>query len=103
MGLLSFNQLPIPIAMLIVVAIGAAIGVINGVIVSKMGVNAFIATLGTGTIVVGLNYAGSGRNTSGSPPNLREFTNVAIGRLWGVPAPRADHGGRADHSLGSTS
>jgi len=54
-GLLSFNQLPIPIAFLIVVAIGAAIGIINGVIVSKMGVNAFIATLGTGTVVVGLN------------------------------------------------
>ena len=83
-GLLSFNQLPIPVAMLIVVAIGAAIGVINGVIVSKMGVNAFIATLGTGTVVVGLNYAYSG----GIPLQLthsREFTNVAIGRLWGVP------------------
>jgi ribose transport system permease protein len=83
-GLLSFNQLPITIAFLIVVSIGAAIGVINGVVVSKMGVNAFIATLGTGTIVVGLNYAYSG----GIPLQLthsREFTKVAIGRLWGVP------------------
>ena len=43
-GLLSFNQLPIPVAMLIVIAIGAVIGIINGVIVSKLGVNAFIAT-----------------------------------------------------------
>ena len=83
-GLLSFNQLSIPIALLIVVATGAAIGVVNGVIVSKMGVNAFIATLGTGTVVVGLNYAYSG----GIPLQLthsREFTQVAIGRLWGVP------------------
>jgi ribose transport system permease protein len=83
-GLLSFNQIPIPIAFLIVVSIGGAIGVINGVVVSKMGVNAFIATLGTGTIVVGLNYAYSG----GIPLQLthsREFTEVAIGRLWGVP------------------
>jgi ribose transport system permease protein len=83
-GLLSINQLPIPIALLIVVSIGAAIGVVNGVIVSKMGVNAFIATLGTGTVVVGLNYAYSG----GIPLQLshsREFTQVAIGRLWGVP------------------
>ena len=49
-----------------------------------MGVNAFIATLGTGTVVVGLNYAYSG----GIPLQLthsREFTDVAIGRLWGVP------------------
>jgi ribose transport system permease protein len=83
-GLLSFNQLPIPIALLVVVAIGAAIGVVNGVIVSKMGVNAFIATLGTGTVVVGLNYAYSG----GIPLQLthsRQFTQVAIGRLRGVP------------------
>jgi ribose transport system permease protein len=83
-GLLSFNQLPIPLAILVVVAIGAVIGVINGVIVSKLGVNAFIATLGTGTLVVGLNYAYSG----GIPLQLthsREFTDVAIGRFWGVP------------------
>jgi ribose transport system permease protein len=83
-GLLSFDQLPIPIAMIIVIGIGAAIGVINGVIVSKMGVNAFIATLGTGTVVVGLNYAYSG----GVPLQLthsREFTYLAIGRFWGVP------------------
>ena len=53
-GLLSSNQLPIPVAMLIVIAIGAVIGIINGVIVSKLGVNAFIATLGTGTVVVGM-------------------------------------------------
>ena len=50
-GLLSFNQLPIPLAIPVVVAIGAVIGVINGVIVSKLGVNAFIATLGTGTLL----------------------------------------------------
>jgi ribose transport system permease protein len=83
-GLLSFNQLPIPLAILVVVAIGAVIGVINGVVVSKLGVNAFIATLGTGTLVVGLNYAYSG----GIPLQLthsREFTDVAIGRFWGVP------------------
>ena len=79
-GLLSFNQLSIPLAALIVVVIGAAIGIINGVIVSKLGVNAFIATLGTGTVVVGLNYAYSG----GVPLQLthsRDFVNVAIGRL----------------------
>ena len=83
-GLLSFNQLSIPLAALIVVVIGAAIGIINGVIVSKLGVNAFIATLGTGTVVVGLNYAYSG----GVPLQLthsRDFVNVAIGKLWGVP------------------
>jgi ribose transport system permease protein len=83
-GLLSFNQLSIPLAVLTVVVIGALIGIVNGVIVSKLGVNAFIATLGTGTVVIGLNYSYSG----GVPLQLthsREFVNVALGRLWGIP------------------
>jgi ribose transport system permease protein len=83
-GLLNAGQLPIPIAILSVVAVGTCIGVVNGFIVSKVGVNAFIATLGTGTIVVGLNYAYSG----GIPLQLtqsREFTGVAIGRIHGMP------------------
>jgi ribose transport system permease protein len=83
-GILSAGQLPIPLAMLVVVGIGTLIGIVNGIIVSKIGVNAFIATLGTGTVVVGLNYAYSG----GMPLQLRqqrEFTDIAIGRLWGIP------------------
>jgi ribose transport system permease protein len=83
-GLLSANQLQIPVAIIIVVGVGALIGIANGIIVSKVGVNAFIATLGTGTIVVGLNYAYSG----GIPLQLthsRELTSIAIGRFFGVP------------------
>ena len=83
-GLLSDSQWPMPIAILAVIALGAVIGVVNGVIVSKIGVNAFIATLGTGTIVVGLNYAYSG----GIPLQLNHsfgFTSISLGRLVGVP------------------
>jgi ribose transport system permease protein len=83
-GLLSRNQWPIPVAILVVVAIGLGIGILNGVIVSKLGVNAFIATLGTGTVVVGLNYAYSG----GIPLQLthsQSFTGISLGRFGGVP------------------
>jgi len=83
-GLLSLSQLPIIAAIVIVIAVGMLIGIVNGIIVSKVGVNAFIATLGTGTIVVGLNYAYSG----GIPLQLthsREFTAIALGRLAGIP------------------
>jgi ribose transport system permease protein len=83
-GLLSFTQLPIPLAILAVVGVGVLIGIVNGIIVSKIGVNAFIATLGTGTVVVGLNYA----YTGGIPLQLThstEFTNIAIGRIAGIP------------------
>jgi len=83
-GLLSNGHWPIPLAILAVIGVGIVIGVVNGVIVSKIGVNAFIATLGTGTVVVGLNYAYSG----GIPLQLSHamsFTDIAIGRFWGVP------------------
>ena len=83
-GLLSYSGLSIPLAIMLVVGLGTLIGIVNGIVVSKIGVNAFIATLGTGTIVVGLNYAYSG----GIPLQLtqsREFTNIAIGRIAGVP------------------
>ena len=83
-GLLSSSGLAIPLAIVLVVGLGTIIGIINGIVVSKIGVNAFIATLGTGTIVVGLNYAYSG----GIPLQLtqsREFTSIAIGRIAGVP------------------
>jgi ribose transport system permease protein len=82
-GLLS-GGMAIPVAIVLVIALGSLIGIVNGIVVSKIGVNAFIATLGTGTIVVGLNYAYSG----GIPLQLsqsREFTNIAIGRIAGVP------------------
>lgn len=83
-GLLSFSGLSIPVAIVLVVGLGTLVGIVNGIVVSKIGVNAFIATLGTGTIVVGLNYAYSG----GIPLQLtqsREFTGIAIGRIAGVP------------------
>lgn len=75
---------PIPGAIAAVIGVGVIIGIVNGIIVSKVGVNAFIATLGTGTVVVGLNYAYSG----GIPLQLTRamsFTNISIGRIWGVP------------------
>jgi ribose transport system permease protein len=83
-GLLGNESMPIPVAIPIVLVIGLALGFLNGFIVSKIGVNAFIATLGTGTVIVGLNYAYSG----GIPVQLkanREFLSIAFGRLFGIP------------------
>jgi ribose transport system permease protein len=83
-GLLSYNQLPIPVAVLAAIAVGMVVGVVNGIVVSKVGVNAFIATLGTGTIMVGVNYAYS-RGVPLQLTHSREFTDISIGRIGGVP------------------
>ena len=60
----DFGVVPIPMVILLVCAIGALIGLVNGVIVTVMNVTPFIATLGTMLIIYGVNslyydYVGS--------------------------------------------
>ena len=84
-GLVVSNQLPIPLAILIVLAAGALIGLINGLIVTKIRVNSVIATLGIGTILTGLAFAYSAGVpiVAGVP---EAFLQLSLGRwLFGVP------------------
>ena len=86
-GLIVKNQLPIPVAIAIVLALGALVGVINGLIVTKLRVNSVIATLGVGTIIVGVAFAYSAGVpvVAGVP---EEFLQLALGRwLFGIPNP----------------
>ena len=84
-GLSVHDKVPIPVAILIVVAAGALIGLVNGFIVTKMRVNSVIATLGTGTIITGLAFAYSAGVpiVAGVPEG---FLQLSLGRwLWGIP------------------
>lgn len=58
--LTGFPHMPTLLAVLIVVVVGALVGVINGLFVVSFGVNAFIVTLGTSTVLTGLTLAVSG-------------------------------------------
>ncbi len=84
-GLIVSNKLPIPLAILIVLGAGALIGLVNGLIVTKIRVNSVIATLGIGTILTGLAFA----YTSGVPivSGVPEaFLQLSLGRrLFGIP------------------
>ncbi len=55
-GLQVNQHFPWYLAVVAVLAVGAFVGWINGLLVSRIGIDAFIATLGTGTIVYGLAY-----------------------------------------------
>lgn len=83
-GLIIQTGLPIPVAIVVVILVGAFIGLVNGVIVTKARVNSVIATLGIGTIVVGLNFAYSSGVpiVSGVPDAFKE---ISLGRFYGVP------------------
>ncbi len=83
-GLIVHTGLPIPLAILLVLAVGALIGLINGLIVTKARVNSVIATLGMGTIIVGLNFAySSGVPIVAGVPEA--FLEISLGRFWGIP------------------
>jgi ribose transport system permease protein len=83
-GLIANQGLPVPLAIILVLGCGGLIGVVNGLIVTKARVNSVIATLGIGTVVVGLNFAYStGAPIVAGVPDA--FTQIALGRIWGVP------------------
>jgi len=93
------QHMSVAVAILAVLVIGLLIGLINGFLVTKLGVNALIATLGSGTMLIGVNYAYSGGipidlpTSSGFPvlslgtlipgiPNPITITTVALLALW---------------------
>lgn len=87
-GLMANQGLPAPAAVAVVLVVAVAIGIVNGLVITKLGVNSMIATLGTGTIVLGINFW----YANGIPIALiganADFTNVALGHaLLGIPNP----------------
>jgi len=66
------------------VALGAAVGLVNGLVVTRFGVNALITTLGSASIVSGVVtwYSGGTSIIQGIPTSL---TNFGTGNWLGVP------------------
>ncbi len=84
-GFIANQHVSVPIAFLLALAIGPIVGVINGLIVTKTGVNALIATLGTGTIIVGLNfgYTSGSQIAFGLPQDFLDISGGSV--LLGIP------------------
>lgn len=83
-GLMVNQGVPVPLAIILVLLAGILIGVVNGTIVTKVKVNSVIATLGMGSILVGLTFAYStGVPIASGVPKI--FTAIALNRAWGIP------------------
>jgi ribose transport system permease protein len=72
----------IPLAILTVLAVGVIIGIVNGVIITKFHINAFIATLGMSLILRGILNAAVD-NYAGEVPD--EFQRLGYDTLFGMP------------------
>lgn len=82
-GLQTQQGLPWWAACLVVLAIGAVVGLVNGILVTRIRINSFIATLGTGSILLGiLQWYTEGRQVVGSL--APEFIAIA-GRIGPMP------------------
>jgi ribose transport system permease protein len=66
----------VPLAMLVVFSIGALVGLVNGLVITKLHVNPFIATLGMSLILAGLINA-TFSNYTGSVPKSFQFFGYA--------------------------
>jgi ribose transport system permease protein len=75
-------ELPVIVAILIGLAVGISIGFINGTLISRLGINAFIITLGWQYIARGLvMVVTNGLNISPLP---KAFNNLGQGKLFGA-------------------
>jgi ribose transport system permease protein len=77
---------PWPVAILVVVACGALVGLFNGLLVEVAQIDSFIATLGTGTILYALAlWHTEGRQIIGPlPPG---FIAINTSSIAGIPIP----------------
>jgi len=74
-----------PLAFLIGLATGAAVGLANGLIVARLGINPFITTLGTMLIARGLTYIVSGGTGRSGFPDA--FHYLGAGKFLGIQLP----------------
>ena len=86
-GLQTQQHLPWGVAVALVLLLGTVVGTINGLLVTRFQISSFIATLGSGTVLLGLNqwYTG-GRQVVGTlDPSFLQLSAIVPG--LGVPAP----------------
>ncbi|MCZ8546549.1 ABC transporter permease [Mesorhizobium qingshengii] len=85
-GLMAYQGFPIWLSIVCALLLGAAIGAFNGVLVTKVRINAVISTLGVGTMLTGIGFTYSSFPIATGIP--RAFTDIALGRLvFGLPNP----------------
>lgn len=82
-GLLFINGVPVPVAILVALAVGTFLGLISGSLVAYLNVPPFVATLVIGQITQGASYLFNNGNSIGNFPEAFKF--IGNGTLLGIP------------------
>lgn len=80
------NQWPPLLALVVVLGVGVVIGVINGQLITRLGLPSFTTTLGTGMLILGLT-AWLTQNQVITGPAPAWFLDLGRERLLGIPLP----------------
>jgi ribose transport system permease protein len=85
-GLPSLEGIPIALAIPAAIIACGLVGLVNGMLIVKIGVNALVATLGTSVIVTGLVFWYTGGNViyTNIPVELTKLANTSV---LGIPTP----------------
>jgi ribose transport system permease protein len=82
-GLMSQHGTPMLVAVAAAVGVGALVGLVNGLIVTVLRVNALLATLAVGSVISGLiNWYSISPFTSGIAPS---FKSIGQDKVIGIP------------------
>lgn len=84
-GILLKRGVPLGAAIIITLAVGAAVGLFNGLLIAKVGINAFVVTLAGLSLLRGLTYI----VTRGQSQTMlsESFTVIGQGFLFKIPLP----------------
>ncbi len=83
--LLGTAGLPIPAAILVTLLVGATIGLISGLLVTRARIDSFIATLGVSSVLAAMVYwVSQGQQILGLGSGFQE---IATGKLFGITYP----------------
>jgi ribose transport system permease protein len=83
-SIIMLRYVDLPVAILVGIASGAAMGLLNGVLVAKFRVNSFIATLGTMVIFQGATFSVTNNKPVATENELfQAFATHKV--IWGIP------------------
>lgn len=83
-GVAAQAGVPAWLAALVGIAVGALCGLVNGLLISRLGLPSIVVTIATLAVFAGLALAVSGGSSLPAPA---EFTVIGFGRVAGVPVP----------------
>ncbi|MDQ1664597.1 MAG: ribose transport system permease protein [Actinomycetota bacterium] len=79
-AVLSMHGVPAPLTLLVVLGLGAAVGVVNGIVVARWNLPPLVVTLAMGSVVGGVVLLWTGARLTGSAPDwLTRATSPASG------------------------